>query len=192
MRTGLGLLSEGYMKNIYMKPEEIKDFWESHPDGAYMQHKVAEYEERDVEVYISIEDDVLRFTTIKGGNVCGEYSAYEPDDIDFIFEEIEGEDLSPIIPEEFCMTAQEKIAEREEELNDLITDFVYNITNGDEGLDPEGTERFKDMVCELLYREFGISVRRPMVLQDEDGNESVSEYPYDEIDFDDPENRCVS
>lgn len=180
------------MKTIYMNKEDIKEYWQSNAGGSYMQHKVAEYDERDCEVYISIEDGVLKFTIIKGGNVCGEYTAYGEDDVDFIFDEIEEEDLSPIIPEEFCMTAQEKIAEREEELNDLITDFVYNITNGDEGLDPEGTERFKDMVCELLYREFGISVRRPMVLQDEDGNESISEYPYDEIDFDDPENRCVS
>lgn len=180
------------MKTIYMKPEEIKKFWESHPDGAYMQHKIAEYDERDVEVYISIEDDVLKFTTIKGGDVCGEYTAYTPDDIDFIFEEIEINDLSPLRPEEVYINVEQKIEEREAEIADIVSDFVYNITNGDAGMSDEDTEKFKDMICEILYREFDISVYRPMILEDEDGNKSLSNYPYEEIDFDDPENRCVS
>lgn len=50
------------------------------------------------------------------------------------------------------------------------------------------SDDIKELVCEYLYRKYGISVYRPMYLEDEDGKEFFVEHPYEHMVFDDPQN----
>lgn len=52
----------------------------------------------------------------------------------------------------------------------------------------EIAEDVLDHMCEYLYRKYGISARRPMILEDENGEEFFEEYPYECMEFDDPDN----
>lgn len=74
---------------------------------------------------------------------------------------------------------------REAELDDAVIqclmDFSENI-----GYEPEIENIIsdvKEMICEYLYREHGVSVYRPMFLETADGGEVYYDYPYPEIDF---------
>lgn len=42
----------------------------------------------------------------------------------------------------------------------------------------------KDHLAEYLYRKWNISIRRPMYLETEDGEEFFEEYPYEHMEFD--------
>ena len=86
------------------------------------------------------------------------------------------------------------IAERELELDDAFTMLLDTLIEEDLGLffgaeADEILEDIKDHTLEYLYRKHGISVRRPMVLEDEETNEDFfEEYPYDSMVFEDEDN----
>ncbi|MBR6269867.1 MAG: hypothetical protein IKR30_04765 [Bacteroidales bacterium] len=88
---------------------------------------------------------------------------------------------------------QAEVDIREEELIGLTLDYISMLM--DESIDSlgddEAFEIAKDVLdhsCEYLYRKHGISARRPMILEDENGEEFFEEYPYDCMEFDDPDN----
>ena len=88
---------------------------------------------------------------------------------------------------------QEEIENREEELCGVTMDYISALM--DESIDALGAdESFEiaedvlDHMCEYLYRKHGISARRPMILEDENGEEFFEEYPYECMEFDDPDN----
>lgn len=56
-----------------------------------------------------------------------------------------------------------------EELGTVTTDEVFS--------------DLKDMICEYLYKKCGISVYRPMYLENEHGVDEYYEYPYPEMDI---------
>lgn len=83
---------------------------------------------------------------------------------------------------------KESIDQREMELDECI-DWILS------EIDPEYLEELgtvttdevfsdlKDMICEYLYKKCGISVYRPMYLENEHGVDEYYEYPYPEMDI---------
>ena len=86
---------------------------------------------------------------------------------------------------------EDDIEQREGELFDAASDMLDIFLN--EKLDrivgyqeaDEIVEDVMDHICEYLFREHGLSVYRPMVLEDDDGEEFFEEFPYDCMEFDD-------
>ena len=88
---------------------------------------------------------------------------------------------------------QEEIEVRENELCDATMDYISALM--DESIDAFGAdESFEiakdvlDHMCEYLYRKHGLSARRPMILEDENGEEFFEEFPYECMEFEDPDN----
>ena len=83
---------------------------------------------------------------------------------------------------------KESIDQREMELDECIDWILSEIA-------PEYLEELvsvtvdevfsdlKDMICEYLYKKCGISVYRPMYLENEHGVDEYYEYPYPEMDI---------
>lgn len=176
-------------RHVYMQPEEIYQYWMTHLGSLeYAPYKVAEHTRREVEVYISVpagKTDELTFTIIKGGVVCAEYAAYNKEDIQFIFEEIEVEDLSDISDPGLVSVDEDLVEERENELDDALLDLVDVFCQEDNpNLNQDQLDELKDIICSIFKKKYGASVYRPMLLEDENGREYMSNFPYEDLDID--------
>ena len=81
---------------------------------------------------------------------------------------------------------QEEIKKNEARLDDAAVALIYEIGGDDldliEDFDLEqATKAVKEICCELLAKQFGCPVYRPMMLKKGDGTEFYSEYPYAEL-----------
>lgn len=87
---------------------------------------------------------------------------------------------------------EDQIAEREWELDDVVALLISTATEEDNlsfGNDfDEILEDVKDHVLEYLARKHELIIRRPMMLEDENGEEFFEEYPYECMVFDDEDN----
>ena len=94
--------------------------------------------------------------------------------------------------EESLLEQQDAIEEREMELDIAVSEFISAVLGGDAYLDSEDyddiIEDCKDHFLEYLARKHGLDIFRPMVLEDEDGEDFYEEYPYDCMEFDDEDN----
>lgn len=180
-------------KHVYMWPDEIYQYWQTHLGSLeYAPYKVAEHTRREVEVYISVpagKTDELTFTIIKGGIACAEYVAYTKEDVEFIFEEIEVEELSDISDPSVALKTGEYdediVTEREAELDDALLDMIDVFCEEDNPrLNNEQLDEFKDIICAIFKKKYGASVYRPMLLEDENGREYMSNFPYEDLDLD--------
>lgn len=85
---------------------------------------------------------------------------------------------------------QDSIYEREEELDAAIYDFVAAVVSKNwlEERFEAICDDLKEHFLEYMARKHGARIYRPMILEYEDGTEAMSEYPYEEMIFDDPDN----
>ncbi len=168
------------MKTLYMTPAEICEYWHEHL-GDTSPHKIAENSSRAAEVFISCGEE-LQFTVIKDGDVIAEYEALSETEVEDVLDDI-NEEIEDIVPDNLVATDEEVITSREIELTGFLEDFIYAVTDGEEyGI--EDAESALDKMCAFLYKEFGLSIYRPMILVDEDGKEERYDYPYEYLDLD--------
>ena len=89
---------------------------------------------------------------------------------------------------------QMEIDDRETLLTDAAYSFLCEILD-----DPiekivgkieseEIIEDFKDHALEYLARKWELPIYRPMILEDDNGEDFYEEYPYEVMEFDDPDN----
>lgn len=86
---------------------------------------------------------------------------------------------------------EDMIEEREQELDDAIVSLISTAIGDECYAAPnfdELCEDVKDHILEYIARKHGFAVRRPMFLEDEDGNDFFEEYPYEHMIFDDEDN----
>ena len=74
-------------------------------------------------------------------------------------------------------------------ISDLMDDSIDSFGDADSF---EIAQDVLDHICEYLYRKHDISSRRPMILEDENGEEFFEEFPYECMEFDDPDNPVYS
>ena len=87
---------------------------------------------------------------------------------------------------------EDLIDERENELTDLVFDFIRAVLD----TDPEDYVEDADALCadcvdhflEYLHRKWNLPIYRPMFLEDESGEEFFEEFPYDSMEFEDGDN----
>ena len=121
-----------------------------------------------------------------------------------LFQPLQGNDLNIFhiaynfvddeVTEDSRLDQEDMISERELELDEAISLLLDTVLEEDAVMffgteTDEVCEDLKDHILEYLYRKHGISVRRPMVLEDtETGEEFFEEYPYDSMVFEDEDN----
>ncbi len=93
------------------------------------------------------------------------------------------------------MSEDDIIEENELHIRDSMTDFCSEILGctRNEFRSDYGAElpRLVDNILELMARKFEMPVYRPMRLQAEDGSYFMSEFPYDEMIFDNDDNSLL-
>jgi hypothetical protein len=170
LKTNLCLIAsnEEYGVEIYITEVIGTPFFSVTADGYQLTEKEANTEEECTEIVQELYDKYLTGKFI--------------DDEDLPFDEIED-----------TLSEEDLISERETELDDAVM-FLVNtaVDNEDPVLYSDKyddiVEDVKEHVLEYLSRKHDLTIRRPMFLEDEDGEEFYDEYPYECMIFDDEDN----
>lgn len=84
------------------------------------------------------------------------------------------------------------IEQREEELDDALCMFLDAVCESEYStnyyFDPHMFEDIKEHFLEYLARKWNTVIRRPMFIEDENGEDFFEEYPYEYLIFDDEDN----
>ena len=75
---------------------------------------------------------------------------------------------------------EETIECREEDINDAVSELLRVVFESDayDATDEKTIKEVKEFLLMFLYKKLGFSVYRPMLLQNDDGDELFVEYPY--------------
>ena len=118
---------------------------------------------------------------------------YDYDDPDVPPDDYDPE-LDGVVPEDE-LTDDDIIEESELHLEDTLIDFaseVIGCTKQEFKRDyKEKIPRLVDNIFEMMARKFDMPIYRPMRLQDDDGSYFISEYPYEEMVFDNDDNSML-
>lgn len=110
-------------------------------------------------------------------------------------EEDDDEQEADITEEELNDAIEDKITEREDELDTAMYDFLSTVAGWDAiglNITDEVVEDCKEHFLEYLARKHGVQIYRPMIIEydNDDGttDEEYEEYPYDCLEFEDEDN----
>lgn len=92
-----------------------------------------------------------------------------------------------------ALDIDDMIEERESELDTAIYELVLTAMQGSYYDDytsdfDDILEDCKEHFLEYMARKHGLPIYRPMILEYDDGTEEMSEFPYEDMEFDDPDN----
>ena len=84
---------------------------------------------------------------------------------------------------------EDKIKDREDELIGAAEDYLWTVTdNPKDIINRELLDDINEHFLEYLARKWNINIRRPMILEDEDGNDFYTDFPYKQMVFEDEDN----
>ena len=184
-------------KEIYVEPNKVWDYYSAHSTQLDIEEKLlAERTEFGIKVLLSggsipsirvtADDDELYSEAI-----IGFHDTYA------VAREIYDKYLNDSVVNLLIDEGDEPVDEdaeidwNEREMQEAAYDFLDRIAPDyadllDPGVDEEDVwDDVISAVCELLFKKYGISAYRPMYLEDDDGNVTYSEHPYEEMDLDD-------
>lgn len=185
---------------------EASDVWSYfHKNKAKLETMmvaVAENPEYGVVIYLSSSEDGLPLLTVTADDYqYEEEAAVSASDCKHTAQKFYDQYLTGKFLENYAgdsdedislLDVEDQIAERELELDDVVALLISTATEEDNisfGNDfDEILEDVKDHVLEYLARKHELIIRRPMILEDEDGEEFFEEYPYECMEFDDEDN----
>lgn len=195
---------------IHYEPTEIWDIFQCDKEKLRTTMKeIAENPEFDVTIFLTETDRGTQMLPnivvyMDGGQLYEEAAVNEGDCIQTVrkiyFEYLtEDRIINNVIKsseehaeEEDEDDIQDDIDMREEELDNAVFNFMTNILDSPlecitEDAD-EIYEDFKEHALEYLARKWDLKIYRPMILEDDDGEEFLEEYPYEVMEYDDPDN----
>lgn len=169
-----------------------------------LMHLIAENPDYGVQIYITSEKELPNIVvTADDVPVYEEVSVNEHDctkTAEKVFDTYLTEKAIMVLSglfddEDYPTTAEieDMISEREDALDCAIYNFVTTVMM-DENYDvtcagfDEILDDIKEHILEYMARKHKLPIYRPMVLEYDDGTEEVSDYPYDDMEFDDPDN----
>lgn len=177
-------------------------FQDKREDLKSHMHQIAGNSEYGVEIYIT-EDCGLPSIVVTADDVqvYDETAVNEHDcqkTVENIYDEYLTSKAIEALSEEdddelTALEIEDMIDERESELDTAVYEFVmtaiqdayYDDYTSD--LD-DICDDLKEHFLEYMARKHGLPVYRPMMLEYEDGTEEMSEYPYEDMEFEDPDN----
>lgn len=185
------------MRDIILEPSEVWDYFQRNAGKLQSSyHLIASNDEYGAEIYISadsygeaqiiaeLDGDRMETTVVSNAEECEKVCHSVYDDY-----------LTPSAVSTATQTEDEGIdredgefyiEKREQELDDATYDFLMVALDGEYQEDMDTIiETAKERFLEFIAREMKLPVFRPMYLEDEDGEEFFSEYPYECMVFDD-------
>lgn len=191
-------------QKIILQPDEVWDYFVEHAEECdECMFEIASCSEYGTAVYLSRSSKGIGCITVEADDqevyneevidaedtkktVQKVYDDYLTDKVIEILSDFEPQE------DDTLQDQEDEIAMREEELDNLIWDFVMGVFGGETYADFDCTgevlDDLKDHFLEYMYRKHGFDIYRPMVLEDEDGTEFFEEYPYEHMVFDDEDN----
>lgn len=169
--------------------------------------KIAENPEFGVVIYLTVDSELAQIVVyIDDNEFYSEQCVSELDcktTVRKIFDEYLGEkvlnkflgeeDDEELDDEEYTRYEEEsEIDEREAEIYEAVVSFLSTIleTDIDSFVDDADLiyEDCAEHFLEYLSRKWGFEIRRPMYLEDDNGEEFYEEYPYECMEFEDEDN----
>lgn len=188
------------MVSIYVEAEDVWKYFQNNKlKLGKTAEAIAENDEFGVVIYLSEERGLPMFEVDADGYQYHEESAVSANDcretVQMLYDKYLTEKFLMDDDEEYesLLDIEDQIAERELELDDAVISFLDVVLDEDSSmlgaeLD-DIVEDVKDHICEYLARKHELPVRRPMILEDDDGDEFFEEYPYDDcLEFEDEDN----
>ena len=190
------------MQDIMIDSSELWDYCEENEDTLLTaQHMIAENPDYGMSVWITCEsgspeiivesDDI----EIYREEILNEKDAKRT--ADRIYEEYlsikaietvtEVEDDGTVYVDDEDEDNQVLINEREDDLDAAVMEFVNIVSDtGCYNIKDEVLDDLKERFLEYMHKTWGIGIYRPMYLEDVDtGEEYFTEYPYEDMVFDD-------
>lgn len=193
------------MENVRVKPHEVWGYFNQHREELSSKLVlIASNEEYGVSIYLSEEGNLPQIIVFMDDNQVYDEECVSAHDCANTATEIYEKYLTHkvldtaigepggSVEDRTLMEQDMMVDEREDELDSAVYEMLLTILGDDfyplgSDLD-EIADDVKEHLCEYLYRKHGIGIYRPMYLEDEDGDEFFEEYPYDCMEFDDPDN----
>ena len=187
-------------KKIILEPSEVWDYFQTNKARLRCaEHEIASNDEYGISIYLTddtfepeivVEADgteVYAETCISSEDcaitVRNIYDKYLTDEVVSVLSALADDESSE---------QEDAIFERETELDEAVMALIDTVTECGIYSDVLNDEKLlsdvKEHFLEYLYRKWDLPIRRPMFLEDEDGNEFYEEYPYDCMVFDDEDN----
>lgn len=193
------------MQNIIIEPFDMWKYFRQHKEELKTTvHTVAENDDYGVEITITEEHDMPLFVVTADDYQYAEERATSEADCKKIVEELYDKYLTEKFLEDECyeeeslLDQEDMISERETELDDAIILLLDAIMEDDStvvlqsnGVDLDALcDDLKDHILEYLARKHRMeSIRRPMVLEDDETKEDFfTEYPYECMVYEDKDN----
>lgn len=177
------------INNIIVKPSDTWTFFQSHKNELHEMCPVAEGNDGEVCIYITERDGCPAFIVENCDDVIDEDMAISKDDCEATARELYslhiGYDEVDMLEENDI--EKEIIKEREDEITVLFQNLLFDllVDTANEDIINDIVEDVKEHTLEYIARKHGLPIYRPMYLEDEDGTDFFSEYPYMEMIFED-------
>ena len=184
------------MRDIALEPAKVWDYYQRNAGKLQSSmHEIASNDEFGVKIYITassygdaqviveMDDDREEITTVCSAEECERvcksvYADYLTSAVVSSAGQAEDE-IDRANEEDFLIEA------REQELDDAVYNFLMDVLDEYQDDIDELVEMAKEHFLEFMAREMKLPVYRPMHLVDEDGEEFFSEYPYEDMIYDD-------
>lgn len=166
---------------IQIDPHKVWDFYKSNRGSlAFDTREILTDDTGNISVHITDEDDELEIYVMVNGIVSYTRSAQDEESCVDVVEDI----IDRFFPEEDDDIYNKRVEGNEVSLDSLLYDFLDEIIADMaevEDID-ELCDEVKDLVCEHLAYNRGITVRRPMILEDENGEDFYTNHPYEYLE----------
>ena len=182
--------------SIFVKPEDVYDYFEDYIKeyGTDANSEViAEDLDNDVSILLTESFDGSPFFEVWSEGDCifdaTALSAEECEELALMIYMNYIDDYYVQILHENTEEVENDIGIRnnEEELDLAVEEFL-SVVCPQFGYNEDELEDIKDHFLEYLARKYDCEIHRPMYLEDENGEDFYTEYPYRQMLFDDPDN----
>lgn len=184
------------MRNIILEPSEVWGYFQRNAGKLQSSyHLIASNDEYGAEIYVSadsygdaqiiaeLDGDRMETTVVSTAEECERvcHSVYD----DYLTPSAVSSNVQVEDEESNKENEEFLIDVREQEIDNAVYNCLMEILESyDDDMDAL-VETTKEYLCEFLARTCKLPVYRPMHLVDEDGEEFFSEYPYEDMIYDD-------
>lgn len=192
------------MQEIITEPHNLWDFLQEEDKKGSLEsgvmYEIARNEEYGTTAYVS-KDNKGRYCIVVEADDTEVYFGFISDKDDAedtckkVYDDYLTERVIEILTdfeEESAIAQADEIELREEELTEIVMSFIMDVLGGDTYFDGAGLDAIvddcKEHFLEYMARKHGLEIYRPMILEDENGEDFFEEYPYGCIEFDDKDN----
>lgn len=184
------------MVKIYIEPQDV---WDYAADNLEKLDEVmvcaAANDDTGVSIYVTVdEEDFPVLSVVRDSEEIYQEYFLNPQECErkseeiyakYLEEDLAGKVIADSFYEDDSEDFEEKQAERENEIDSALIEFIEAIhENGSFDLSETELEEIKDSFLEILAKDYGLNIYRPMTLVTDEGEEFTEDYPYEHMDFD--------